>query len=218
MIINRRIFSQKFGVGALIALSTSAHAASSVCQKLLTPEQPEGPFYPISTPPESDVDLTRLKGSRVKAKGEEIIVDGQVLDENCNPIHGAVVEIWQACHSGKYNHPSDNSNNQLDQNFQYYGQASTDTKGRYRFKTILPGAYAASANWTRPPHIHFKVSLRGYTELITQMYFAGQKLNKHDRILQGLQLEEQKEVVVALEKDLNTGLRKGVFNIGLKSL
>ena len=48
---------------------------------------------------------------------------------------------------------------------------------------MLPGAYPVSAQWSRPPHIHFKVSKRGYEELVTQMYFADQALNLQDRLL-----------------------------------
>ena len=52
-----------------------------------------------------------------------------------------------------------------------------------------------SDDWQRPPHIHFKVSKRGYAELITQMYFAGQPLNQQDRLLQHHSVEEQSAMI-----------------------
>ena len=67
----------------------------------------------------------------------------------------------------------------------------TDTQGRYRFRTIIPGAYQASGDWKRPPHVHFKVSRLGYIELITQMYFAGESLNDNDLILKRLKKSDQ---------------------------
>lgn len=217
MSLSRRQFTRGLGISAILAIGPAAKA-SSLCCSIATPAQPEGPFYPVNIPKDSDVDLTKVAENGKVAKGEKVIVTGKVLDEDCKPIAGAIVEIWQACHTGKYNHPSDTSDNALDPSFQYYGMAKTDKSGHYSFKTIIPGAYAAASNWTRPPHIHFKVSLSGYVELITQLYFAGEKLNKHDRILQGLDPDEKKQVTIDFYKDIETGLRTGTFNINLKSV
>lgn len=49
----------------------------------------------------------------------------------------------------------------------------------------------AAVGWTRPPHIHFKVTKRGYVELVTQMYFPGHELNEIDLLLQRKSVEEQ---------------------------
>ena len=76
----------------------------------------------------------------------------------------------------------------------------TDEKGNYLFKTIIPGHYPASETWIRPPHIHFKVAKRGFHELITQMYFKGNKYNDSDRILRNLPKTEQALVVVELKE------------------
>jgi protocatechuate 3,4-dioxygenase beta subunit len=65
----------------------------------------------------------------------------------------------------------------------------------YRFKTIMPGAYPAGPGWTRPPHIHFKVTKQQYYPLTTQMYFPGLDLNKTDRILQNLSEADQDMVI-----------------------
>jgi len=43
----------------------------------------------------------------------------------------------------------------------------------------MPGAYPASGNWIRPPHIHIKISKPGYRALTTQMYFPDEKHNKN---------------------------------------
>ena len=152
----------------LMALSRTAAANELMCKPGLTPRQTEGPFYPVEDQLDTDADLIRLEGSSLFALGEVIIVKGQVTDQNCNPVKGALVEIWQACASGKYNHPSDPNTAPIDPNFQYWGKSVTDDQGRYKFRTILPGAYPADTDWMRPPHIHFKISRVGYKELITQ--------------------------------------------------
>lgn len=123
-----------------------------------TPSQPEGPFYPITPQSDKDTDLTRVEGLSGSAKGQIILVQGIVSDEKCIPIRGARVEIWQACATGRYNHPGDESGLELDDHFQYWGIATTDAYGEYYFKTILPGSYPAGEGWIRPPHIHFKIA------------------------------------------------------------
>ena len=147
-----------------------------------------------------------------------IIVKGQVTDQNCNPVKGVLVEIWQACASGKYNHPSDPNTAPIDPNFQYWGKSVTDDQGRYKFRTILPGAYPADTDWMRPPHIHFKISRVGYKELITQMYFAGQELNGQDLILQDLSQDEQEKVIVPLKNEAGQAHPVGEFNIQIRKL
>jgi protocatechuate 3,4-dioxygenase beta subunit len=215
----RRNFLKLAGLGGLTTIATFKGAqALADCDFRQTPKQPLGPFYPKEFPIDTDVDLTRLGNRSARAKGELVIVSGVVTDDFCRPIKGAIVEIWQACHTGRYNHPSDTSENPLDPDFQYYGTMRTNERGEYFFKTIKPGAYLASETWRRPPHIHYKVSLRGYQELVTQLYFAGDSLNQHDRILQELEGEDQKKVVVNFERDHNEGesILKGVFDITLK--
>jgi protocatechuate 3,4-dioxygenase beta subunit len=98
-------------------------------------------------------------------------------------VTGATIEIWQANTRGRYNHPLDPSSQPLDQNFQGWAIIASEENGSFRFKTVMPGAYPASESWTRPPHIHFKISKPGYITLITQMYFPDEQLNKTDILL-----------------------------------
>ncbi|TNF31830.1 MAG: hypothetical protein EP319_01075 [Deltaproteobacteria bacterium] len=210
--ISRRSLLSKVLLASGAALTSSKVLAQS-CG--LTPEQTEGPFYPIQDQDDKNNDLTRVKGKIMSATGQIAILNGIVQDDMCRPVKGAMVEIWQACHTGKYNHPSDPNPAKLDPNFQYWGQAITNEKGEYSFKTIVPGAYPADNTWIRPPHIHFKVHLRGYEELTSQLYWKGHPLNKKDRILQSLPKEERDRVIVDF-KDIN-GTQYGTFNISLKS-
>ncbi len=138
-----------------MALATLKGAeALDNCDFRPTAQQPLGPFYPKRFPIDTD--------------------------EFCRPVAGAIVEIWQACHTGKYNHPSD--------------------------------------TWRRPPHMHYKVSLRGYRELVSQLYFAGDVLNQHDLILQDLHVEDQKQVVVKFDRVALNGevVLKGKFDLTIK--
>lgn len=209
-------------IGATTAASLAALnvlAANQVCKKALTAKQPEGPFYPIVDQVDTDADLITVAGSSKIAEGEIVLVQGTLTDQNCKPVAGALVEIWQACKSGKYNHPSDPNNAPLDPNFQYWGKAVTDANGFYRFRTIVPGAYPADVGWVRPPHIHFKVAKLGYAELITQMYFTGNEdLNSKDLILSRLKPSQQKDVTIAFKAQEGVPHPVGVFNIQIEKL
>jgi protocatechuate 3,4-dioxygenase, beta subunit len=199
---SRRSFLIGMGAAGLGIVSSAAVGATSPqeCRRNITPVQPEGPFYPIHDQLDKDNDLTRVEGRRLMARGQLIYVRGQVTDQNCAPVAGALVEIWQACESGKYNHPGDDANpSPLDENFQYWGQCVTGQNGEYLFKTIIPGSYEAGEGWIRPPHIHFKIACKGYLELITQMYFAGNELNDRDLILKRLPADERDSVIIDLQ-------------------
>lgn len=207
----------KTGLAAASALSVAKLAkAQAFCQT--TVAQPEGPFYPINDQADKDNDLTFIRGSKKGAKGEVVRLKGIVQDENCRPIEGTLVEIWQACESGKYNHPGDPNPAELDPNFQYWGKAITNKKGEYSFLTIKPGSYQATNDWKRPPHIHLKAQRRGYQEIITQVYFSEEKeLNRKDRILSQLSQAEQDSLVLNFHSD-HQFVPTGKFNINLKEL
>lgn len=186
-----------------------------------TAAQTPGPYYPSRDRPDEDPDLTRVKGHESRAAGEIVLVQGTVLDEACKPIAGALVEVWQANTHGRYDHERDAGNPRpLDPNFQSWAEMVTGGDGSFRFTTIKPGAYPADdSGWIRPPHIHFRVSRRGYHELVTQMYFAGETLNDADRIRLQLPAAERDRATVAFETagaGAEAGARLGRFDITLR--
>ena len=164
-----------------------------------TPANPEGPFYPNRPQAETDADLTLIEGHEQRASGEVIRISGRVLDEDGQPVTGAVVDVWQANTHGRYHHENDPATAPVDPDFQGWAVMKTDAEGRYAFTTIKPGAYRVTGNWSRPPHIHFRVSRRGFHELTTQMYFAGESLNERDRLLQGVPAGRRDSLVVAFD-------------------
>jgi len=137
-----------------------------------TPSQTEGPFYPVELPADSDFDLLR-NGQVDYRQGEPAWVEGVVTDTRGTPVSGAVVEIWQCDHAGRYHHPGDG--NRADPAFQGFGQVSVGRDGRYRFRTLKPVPYSG-----RTPHIHVKVKLDRRTLLTTQLYVAGDPGNERD--------------------------------------
>lgn len=216
---NRRSFLKLGASAAGILLAPRALAATAICE--LTPEQTSGPFYPGESNFSKDNDLTRLEGRSQRALGQVIYVKGRVLNQRCEPIENANVEIWQACATGRYNNPKDPNPAALDPNFKYWGETFTDRQGQYMFKTISPGAYPADTGWIRPPHIHFRLSRIGHVELITQMYFQGNKYNEADLILHDVPVGQRSSVIVDFQPasvDLEPGALLGEFNISMRAL
>lgn len=209
--IRRTLFKNAIIVGSGAMLASKLMAQ--------TPPQPEGPFYPVVDQIDKDADLIRVEGQKDIAKGEIVIVRGVVHDQNQKPIKNAKVEIWQACHSGRYDHPSDpNTSAPMDKNFQYWGVANTNEFGEYAFRTIRPGSYPAGDGWVRPPHIHFKIAAWGYHELITQMYFADETLNTTDLLLQKLNKKDQEKLVIRFYTQENSKHPVGHFNIEIDKI
>ena len=148
-----------------------------------TPDQILGPFYPVQKPADGGTDLTRLRGRAGQAQGQVIYVTGRVLNLHGDPCPGVNLEIWQANGAGRYTHPHDRNPTPLDPNFDGYANVVTDSQGRYRYRTVKPGAYPVVADYWRPPHIHYDITGK-VNRLITQMYFPDEPLNKKDPLLQ----------------------------------
>ena len=187
---------RKFLRGNLLAGSVAVLAGGHVQAKktvaaMATPPEIEGPFYPLVAQEDTDFDLTKIEGRSASALGQVVTITGQVKDLEGKPISGATVDLWQANAAGKYRHPHDSSKAKLDPNFQGWAVLKTDNNGQYTVKTIIPGAYPVSGEWTRPPHIHFKVSKLGYEGVTTQMYFPDHPLNTADRLLKRKSTREQ---------------------------
>lgn len=193
---NRRSFFKKFIIGASSALFAGRLQAGA-----FTPAEIEGPFYPLTPQKDKDFDLTLIEGRSGVAKGKVIYIEGRVLDADLQPVENATVDIWQANAAGRYRHPRDQNSAPLDKNFQGWAIVKSGKGGAFRFKTILPGEYPASDTWTRPPHIHFRISREGYAELTTQMYFPGNKLNDKDLLLNRKTTEERLLMIARKSKD-----------------
>lgn len=208
----REIISKTFAAGAVGLLASTASAAP-ICKA--TPAQGEGPFYPEKDL-DRDSDLLSLKPGGPQAKGQIIRIAGKVLNEKCEPLEDAVVEIWQACESGRYNHSDDNNPLPLDPNFQYWGRARTDKEGKYLFRSIIPGHYPIGGGSYRPPHIHFKVHAKGFKSLTSQMYFDPNSYDdpKLKEIVKKLnQAENVNKSLIVLFSPLSSAEKGGTFDI-----
>jgi protocatechuate 3,4-dioxygenase beta subunit len=205
-----------FAGGGAPLLASRSSGAGVGGKKPVTPEQPEGPFYRVADQTGKQVDLTRVDGVPGRARGTIVHLHGSVRTVYGAPIPGALVEIWQACASGRYDHPDDDTPAPLDPCFLYWGRAITGDRGGYGFVTVKPGAHADEQGRMRPPHIHVHVVAPGFHSLTTQIYFAGEPLNGADGVLAGVPREQRRLLAVAFAPIPNLpGHVTGSFDIVL---
>jgi protocatechuate 3,4-dioxygenase beta subunit len=123
-----------------------------------TARQTEGPFFKPSSPERADLREAGMRGQPVE-------LSGVVLTRGCRPLARALVDLWQADDEGDYDNKG----------FRLRGHQYTDAEGRYRFRTVVPGAYPG-----RTRHFHVKVQPPGGRVLTTQLYFPGEAKNRTD--------------------------------------
>ena len=120
------------------------------------PTQPDmlGPFYEPGAPVRTSV-------------GSGYLLSGAVLGaEECEPIPKARIEFWLANPRGDYDDA-------------HRATVFAGQRGEYRFESNVPVSYGS-----RPPHIHIRVTARGYDELVTQHYpERGQRKANFDLVL-----------------------------------
>ena len=183
---DRRRFLTQASLGAVAFLTPGAFAEA--LQR--TPRQTEGPFFPDQLPLDTDNDLLIINDNLTPGVGQVTHLSGIVKDLKGNPIRNALVEIWQVDGNGVYLHSKAPKENQ-DKNFQGYGRFSTDSKGRYYFRTVKPVTYPG-----RAPHIHVAVSKQGKRLLTSQCYIEGEEKNSQDFLYQKLKAPAQKLLTV----------------------
>jgi protocatechuate 3,4-dioxygenase beta subunit len=153
-----------FAAGSLLGIGSAVAQAqlmpTPACHDGDEPtlHQTEGPFFKPSSP-------ERIELLEAGMAGQPIELVGFVLSRDCKPVAGALLDFWQADEKGQY----DNSG------FRLRGHQFTDAEGRFRLRSIVPGAYVG-----RTRHIHVKVQPRGGRVLTTQLYFPGEAKNRSD--------------------------------------
>lgn len=85
--------------------------------------------------------------------GTGYVLTGRVLAaRTCRAIPRARIELWLANPRGQYDDA-------------HRATVFAGRRGGYRFESNKPPSYQS-----RPPHIHIRISARGYRTLVTQHY------------------------------------------------
>ena len=133
-------------------------AALGAC--LLSPEQTEGPYPTVTQIERRDI--------REDLAGHPLRLGLQVVDESCEPIPGAVVEIWHCDTDGDYSAYADcGTQDDAGEGTTFLrGSQTANDEGIVEFISNYPGWYRG-----RAVHIHTKVHLDDSTVLTSQIYF-----------------------------------------------
>jgi protocatechuate 3,4-dioxygenase beta subunit len=171
-LMKRRTFIEK---SSLIAVSISAFGSIQWNGKSYTGDSATttdilGPFYRPDAPLRSNIIPPHSKGVPLNLNGTIYKEDGKT------PLQNALIEIWQCDEDQHYDNTSDD--------YLFRGAMKTSEDGMYEFKTIVPVPYKVNpdnenSSW-RPAHIHMRVSVPNQQDLITQIYFKGDKYIEKD--------------------------------------
>lgn len=112
-------------------------------------------------------------------KGEDMFIEGRILDTKGNPIDGAVIDVWQANDEGFY----DVQQKGLQPDFNLRGVFKTGADGRYWFRAVKPKFYpipddgpvgqllrALGRHPYRPAHLHYIIKADGFETLTTHIF------------------------------------------------
>lgn len=143
--------------------------------------QTEGPFFKPDSPAR-----TSFLGD--ETGGTKFLLAGWVLTTSCQPVVGALLDVWHADPDGNYDNVG----------YRLRGHFFTGGNGRFSLETVMPGRYPG-----RTRHFHFKVQAPHGPVLTTQLYFPGEPANAQDGIF-------RPELLMAV-RDVSDG-KEGAFD------
>jgi protocatechuate 3,4-dioxygenase beta subunit len=177
-ILSRREVLTLLGAGGAAALATprttSAAPRSSfrLPKCIVRPSQTTGPYFVDTDLDRSDIRSDPSDGSVREGARLELAFHVSRLDaQRCDPLAGALVDVWQCDAEGAYSGVKD-INDRFDTTGQRFlrGHQVTDRDGSARFTTIFPGWYRG-----RTVHIHFMIRTSPGDdigeEFASQLYF-----------------------------------------------
>lgn len=160
-----------------------------------TPSQTAGPYVHIGTVPSAaGLPLRTQEKLHVLAEahtpGEHIRLEGVVYDGLGAPVKDAMLEIWQADSSGRYDTAG----------FLGWGRACADfSTGEWVFETVKPGATPGRHGGRQAPHISLLIFARGINiHLHTRIYFSDEEAaNAADPVLRAIEHRERVQTLIA---------------------
>ncbi len=143
-------------------------------------------------------NLVRSAGKPVAAEGQMVVVQGRLTDARCNPVEGAVIDLWQTNRDGIYQYADRAAMATPYALFTGSGRTTTDNAGRFRFVTIFPGAYA-DPKGPRAPHVNLLVRHAAFKPLATELFFEDDQRNEQDPTFAALAPEMRPAVTLRVD-------------------
>ncbi|MDM1769690.1 dioxygenase [Acinetobacter sp. 226-4] len=154
-----------------------------------TPSTVFGPFF-IPEMPVRDYGASIVEHADMEAEQLPLLITGQVVDPDLNPIKNAKIEIWQTAENGMYS--GQDAAQQLG-NLRgiFYSQA----QGEYAIQSIIPVSYQipsdgpvgellnfSKRHFWRPAHIHFMITAENYHRLVTHLFLKDDPYLESDTV------------------------------------
>ena len=140
---------------------------------MVRPAQTEGPYFIDERLNRVDIRTDPTDGAMKPGTPFRLAIHVmRIGSDGCQPLSGALVDVWQCDATGKYAGVKDIINDLFDETGKKYlrGYQMTDGDGLAEFLTIYPGWYEG-----RAVHIHFKIRTdpdsESGTEFTSQLYF-----------------------------------------------
>jgi protocatechuate 3,4-dioxygenase, alpha subunit len=155
-----------------------------------TPSQTIGPFF-------HDALLEEDRSELVPPEHPEAVrIEGTIYDGAGEPVPDAMVEIWQADASGRYDDREDLLGPET---FSGFGRSGTDSGGKFSFVTVKPGPVPGPNGSLQAPHVWASVFARGLLKrLVTRIYFPDEdEANARDPVLTSIEDAEFRGTLVA---------------------
>jgi protocatechuate 3,4-dioxygenase beta subunit len=129
-----------------VVLAGSAASGAKSARSACTPTRADqlGPYYEPGAPVRSKV-----------GSGGYVLTGRVLAARTCRALARARIELWLVNEQGEYDDA-------------HRATVFSRRTGRYRFESNRPVGYGG-----RPPHIHVRVTARGFRTLVTQHYPRG---------------------------------------------
>jgi len=163
------LMAGSLGVSSLVCLlNNGENGQTETSQSLL------GPFWRLNSPRVAN------GGSLIRSEtpGPALFMQARVVDKAGSPVAGAEVDIWHSSPVGLYE-----NQDPAQENFNLRGKFTTDSDGRFWFRSVKPAGYPIPTNGVvgrllkvqgrhpyRPAHVHALIFKPGFKTLISQVY------------------------------------------------
>ncbi|OQU95651.1 hypothetical protein CLAIMM_01833 [Cladophialophora immunda] len=199
------LLSDVLGISALVDAISYPHKPGATESSVL------GPFH-------DQVGQMVENGAPIVKEGtfgEATLVRGQVRSTSGQPVHKALVDVWETDGHGVYDLEYAEKEGP-----DCRGKLYTDDEGKYAFTCVKPIPYPISndgpvgellrklnRHWFRPAHMHFMILHAEYNKLITALYTRDSKYVESDTVFG---VKSSLLVDYVFTEDLNLAKRYGL--------
>ena len=151
--------------------------------------------YPGAASIPSTNNLIQPTGKAVAVAGQQLIIQGRVLDMRCAPVREAVVELWQNSPTGRWLLAGDADLASANPVFAGAGRTYTDGDGNFMFITAFPAPLGNNA-----PYVSLRIRAEAVPDMSTALYFSDDTRNAKDTKYSKLASNVRSDTTIAMQQ------------------